>query len=156
MCEVEKLLVQNLLSLRRYALKLTKNASNADDLVQSTCVKILASKEKFELGTNFKGWSARVMFNLFATEHNRHAKFGSTVDGEELALEVREPRSHEESFEVKEILALIGKMNPIHREVLLMAGAEKEYPEMAEALNVPIGTIRSRLSRAREDIAHYR
>jgi RNA polymerase sigma-70 factor, ECF subfamily len=144
--------------LYNFAHWLTRNRDEAEDLVQETYFKALRGFSSFELGTNFRAWMYRILRNTFLTSC---AGLKATVtlptgdpeeeEGPELAVEFVTPetilidRSNSDLIE-REINEL-----PVHfREVLLLCEVEEmSYQEIAETLSVPIGTVMSRLSRAR-------
>jgi RNA polymerase sigma-70 factor (ECF subfamily) len=144
--------------LYNFAHWLTRNRDEAEDLVQETYFKASRGFSSFELGTNFRAWMYRILRNTFLTSC---AGLKATVtlptgdpeeeEGPELAVEFVTPetilidRSNSDLIE-REINEL-----PVHfREVLLLCEVEEmSYQEIAETLSVPIGTVMSRLSRAR-------
>jgi RNA polymerase sigma-70 factor (ECF subfamily) len=144
--------------LYNFAHWLTRNRDEAEDLVQETYFKALRGFSSFELGTNFRAWMYRILRNTFLTSC---AGLKATVtlptgdpeeeEGPELAVEFVTPetilidRSNSDLIE-REINEL-----PVHfREVFLLCEVEEmSYQEIAETLSVPIGTVMSRLSRAR-------
>jgi RNA polymerase sigma-70 factor (ECF subfamily) len=144
--------------LYNFAHWLTRNRDEAEDLVQETYFKALRGFSSFELGTNFRAWMYRILRNTFLTS-NAGLKATTTLplgdpeeeEGPELAVEFVTPetilidRSNSDLIE-REINEL-----PVHfREVLLLCEVEEmSYQEIAETLSVPIGTVMSRLSRAR-------
>jgi RNA polymerase sigma-70 factor (ECF subfamily) len=132
--------------LYNFAHWLTRNRDQAEDLVQETYLKALKGFSSFQLGTNFRAWMYRILRNTFLTS------CAEDDEGPELAVEFVTPetilidRSNAYLIE-REIDEL-----PVHfREVLLLSEVEEmSYQEIAETLSVPIGTVMSRLSRARK------
>jgi RNA polymerase sigma-70 factor, ECF subfamily len=145
--------------LYNFAHWLTRNRDQAEDLVQETYLKALKGFSSFQLGTNFRAWMYRILRNTFLTSC-AGLKATTTLplddaeddEGPELAVEFVTPetilidRSNADLIE-REIDEL-----PVHfREVLLLCEVEEmSYQEIAETLSVPIGTVMSRLSRARK------
>jgi RNA polymerase sigma-70 factor (ECF subfamily) len=143
--------------LYNFAHWLTQNRDEAEDLVQETYAKALRGFSSFQLGTNFRAWMYRILRNTFLTSRTG-LRATSTVpldmdeDAVDLAVESETPEtiliSRHDSQAVQSAIAGL----PIHhREVLLLCDVEEmSYQEIAETLSIPIGTVMSRLSRARK------
>lgn len=137
--------------LNRFALKLCKNRSDADDLVQTTIMRALAHRDSFEEGTKAFSWLSRIMYNSFATTYKRKIRYESQYDPEPEIMKVQFESSQEDKVMLHEVQAAMQELCPQHRDILmLICGYEMTYEEAAIHLNIPIGTVRSRLSRARE------
>lgn len=139
--------------LRKFASKLTRNNSEADDLLQSTLLRALEKNDYFETGTDLFKWSSKIMYNIFVTEYRRKVKFETQYDPES-HIENRsvEPDQHVK-LEVKVLAKAMEQMSPEHREILVLVCVKgMQYQEVAEMLNIPVGTVRSRLSRARNQL----
>jgi RNA polymerase sigma-70 factor (ECF subfamily) len=145
--------------LYNFARWLTRNTEEAEDLVQETYVKALKGFSSFQLGTNFRAWMYRILRNTFLTSRTglkvtMTVPLDSEDDGPELAVESDTPetilfqRSNREQLE-----GAIDEL-PVHfREILLLCEVEEmSYQEIAEALSIPVGTVMSRLSRARKTL----
>jgi RNA polymerase sigma-70 factor, ECF subfamily len=142
--------------LYNFAHWLTQNRDEAEDLVQETYAKALKGFSAFQLGTNFRAWMYRILRNTFLTSRTG-LKATMTVpldpeaDGPELAIEPETPETILIARSSSELLQnAIGEL-PVHfREIILLCEVEEmSYQEIAETLSVPIGTVMSRLSRAR-------
>jgi RNA polymerase sigma-70 factor, ECF subfamily len=145
--------------LYNFAHWLTQNRDEAEDLVQETYAKALRGFSSFQLGTNFRAWMYRILRNTFLTSRTG-LRATSTVpldmneDAVDLAVESETPEtiliSRHDSQAVQSAIAGL----PIHhREVLLLCDVEEmSYQEIAETLSIPIGTVMSRLSRARKTL----
>ena len=143
--------------LYNFAHWLTRNREEAEDLVQETYTKALRGFSSFQIGTNFRAWMYRILRNTFLTSRTG-LKVTMTVpldtdeDGPELAIERDTPETL--LFERSNRELIEGAMDdlPVHfREILLLCEVEEmSYQEIAETLSVPIGTVMSRLSRARK------
>lgn len=140
---------QYLLSL---ALGLCKSKSQANDLVQDTMVRALRHQDKFEPGTNMKAWLSRIMKNLFYNQWRR------SIRGSEILEQVKQEYQPEEishqafsKLEVEAILKLLkAKMSPDFFAVLFYCDHKDfAYKEAAELLDIPLGTVMSRLYRGR-------
>lgn len=142
--------------LFNFARWMTQNREEAEDLVQETYTKALKGFSSFQLGTNFRAWMYRILRNTFLTSRTG-LKVTMTVPldteegGPEFAIESDTPETL--MFERSNRELLQGAMDelPINfREILLLCEVEEmSYQEIAETLSVPIGTVMSRLSRAR-------
>jgi RNA polymerase sigma-70 factor (ECF subfamily) len=142
--------------LYNFAHWLTQNREEAEDLVQETYAKALKGFSSFQLGTNFRAWMYRILRNTFLTSRTG-LKAASTVpldsqeDGPELAVENENPETIlMKSSDSGMVQSAIDGLPVNYREVLLLCEVEEmSYQEIAETLSIPIGTVMSRLSRAR-------
>jgi RNA polymerase sigma-70 factor (ECF subfamily) len=147
--------------LYNFAHWLTQNRDEAEDLVQETYVKALKGFSSFQLGTNFRAWIYRILRNTFLTSR-KGLKVTMTVpldfDEEEEAPVPTVERDTPETLLLarssRELLQKTIEELPVHfREVLLLCEVEEmSYQEISETLAVPIGTVMSRLSRARQTL----
>jgi RNA polymerase sigma-70 factor, ECF subfamily len=143
--------------LYNFAHWLTHNREEAEDLVQETYAKALKGFSSFELGTNFRAWIYRILRNTFLTSR-KGLKVTMTVpldaeeDGQEVAIERDTPETILFARANQEQLASAMDALPVYfREILLLCEVEEmSYQEIAETLSVPMGTVMSRLSRARK------
>ena len=106
--------------LQKFALRLTKNKADADDLVQSTCLRALEKIYFFEEDTNLFGWTSKIMFNLFATEYRRKMKFESQSDPESILNNQAVPPMQEIGAEVEKIKRAMLKLKPDHQEIVVL------------------------------------
>jgi RNA polymerase sigma-70 factor (ECF subfamily) len=142
--------------LCNFAQWLTQDRSEAEDLVQETYAKALKGFSSFQLGTNFRAWMYRILRNTFLTSRTG-LKTAATVsldeeeDGPELAVDNETPESILMTRSDSQLLQKAIAALPVHyREAILLCEVEEmSYQEIAETLAVPIGTVMSRLSRAR-------
>ena len=138
--------------LRRYALKLARNHPDADDLVQDCLLRALARGHQFEPGTNLAAWLMTILRNLFLTRYQR-AKRVVEVELEPEIAEVfmEAPQLH--SVELRDAEMAIRDLKPEQRQVIHKCGVEGvSYEDAASEMGVSVGTIRSRLSRARSQL----
>ena len=143
-------IVEHIPRLRRYARALTGHPFRADDLVQDTLERAFAKWHLWRTGTNLRAWLFAVMHNVFVNqlEANRHERDHLPLDA---AAEGQTPPIHDARLGLAEIAAAIERLPVEQREVLLLVALEElKYEEVAKVLHVPIGTVMSRLSRARE------
>lgn len=137
--------------LRRYARALTRDTHRADDLVQDTLVRALAKQHLWQAGTNLRAWLFTLMHNQHVNDVRKSNREGGNVDVEDMAsvlVATTDPTARRQLRELERSLAQL----PLEqREAILLVGLEGlRYDEAAAVLGVPIGTVRSRLSRGRE------
>ena len=148
--EIETLLPR----LSSFARFLTKNASDADDLVQDSVQRALLKSNQFTPGTNLRAWMFTIMRNTHINEIRRRARRGITTDA--FACEDLFPvaAGQEERMQLHDLSRAFDRLSDDHRAVVEMAGIQgRSYQEMSDQLGVPVGTIRSRLSRARAQLS---
>jgi len=137
--------------LRRYARALMRDASRADDLVQDTIVRALAKQHLWQPDSNLRAWLFTLMHNQHVNNVRRFAREGAAVDVDDVAADLVAVSDPMASRELSELNIAIARLPEEQRQVLLLIGLEGiRYDEAAAVLDVPIGTVRSRLSRARE------
>lgn len=146
-------IVEQIPSLRRYARALSGgNAADADDLVQDTLERAYAKWNLFRSGSRLRPWLFSIMHNLFINELRRpeRREVPGSMD-EVLAISTPAPQEHQ--VLVAEILTAVGRLPPDQREVLLLVAVEEfSYAEAARILDIPTGTVMSRLFRARAQL----
>jgi RNA polymerase sigma-70 factor, ECF subfamily len=141
--------------LYNFAHWLTQNRDEAEDLVQETYVKGLRGFSSFQMGTNFRAWMYRILRNTFLTSRTGlkvTIPLDAENDGPELAVDSKTPETLAISRSDSQLLQHALDDLPVHfREILLLCEVEElSYQEIAETLSIPIGTVMSRLSRARK------
>jgi RNA polymerase sigma-70 factor (ECF subfamily) len=144
--------------LRRYARVLTGDASRADDLVQETLARGWEKRRLWAAGTDLRAWLFTIMHNVFVNQRALAVREAQNVslDGDADAggawqVPVRAPQ--QAHVELIEVLAALSRLPPEQREVLMLAAVEEmRYEEIATVLSIPVGTVMSRLSRAREKL----
>jgi len=144
-------------SLYNFAHWLTQNREEAEDLVQETYAKALKGFSSFRLGTNFRAWMFRILRNTFLTSRTG-LKATATVPlepeegGPELAVESVTPETIlMDRLSQESVRGAMDQLPVNFREILLLCEVEEmSYQEIAETLSIPIGTVMSRLSRARK------
>ena len=146
-------LMGSLKSLRAYAISLTRDIHRAEDLVQETVLKAISKQETFEAGTNLQAWLFTILRNLFLSAHRRTQREVEDADGIHAAGMITIP-DQEDRLAVQDLHAALAKLPREQREALLLMGAEGlSYEEAAEALATKVGTIKSRVNRARTRLA---
>lgn len=144
---------QHIPRLRRYARALTGDRSRADDLVQDTLERALVKFHLWRQGTDLRAWLFTIMHNVYVNQvrANASAAVVSTVDDEATQFGIRATQA--DRLEVLDLETALARLPQEQREVLLLVGLEQmTYEESAGVLNVPIGTVMSRLSRGREKL----
>lgn len=138
--------------LRLYALSLTHDRDRANDLVQETVMKALSGRASFRPGTNFSGWIFRIQRNEFISSLRRQKP---TVPIDTAVAESLTQRpAQENGLVMREFLRAFGQLSPGQREALVLAVVEGQpYDVIAAQVGVSIGTIKSRVSRARATLA---
>jgi RNA polymerase sigma-70 factor (ECF subfamily) len=137
--------------LRRYARSLTFDASAADDLVQTALERALAHWHQFDQRRDILVWTLSIAHNAFMDDRRRHARTPlASWDEANGSLEERHP-AHSPDIGLRlDLVAALKQLSPEQREPLLLVTLEQlSYAECAELLQVPIGTVMSRISRAR-------
>ena len=149
-------LVAALPRLRRYARVLTGDAHRADDLVQDTLARAWDKRRLWRAGSDLRAWLFTIMHNVHVNQFSLRQRERAHVsldadDGPEAGWEVSVRATQSDRIELNEVFAQIGQLPVEQREVLILAAVEElRYDEIARLLGVPVGTVMSRLSRARE------
>src|SRR5580765_982078 len=139
--------------LRRYARALTRDVARADDLVQSCLARALAKRHLWQPGTDLRAWLFTILHNQHVNDVRRSVREGVAVDIEEMASVMSVAPRASAVLELRDLEAAIAKLAPEQRQVILLVGLEgMQYEEVALILGVPVGTVRSRLSRGREQL----
>ena len=140
-------------SLRAFAVALTYNLDAADDLVQDTILRAWKNIDRFEVGTNLNAWLFTILRNGFYSQHRKKRREVEDPDGS-FAARLRAPPEQPATCDVQDMLKALGKLRVEHREALLLIVAEGlSYEEAAQVCGVPVGTIKSRVNRARVRLA---
>ena len=149
----QQALVEQTESLRKFAIKLTGNMQDADDLMQSTVLRALEKKDLFQEGTDLFKWTSKIMFNLFVSQYRRKTKFESQYDPEDVINSQSVEADQDTKMELASVRDAMEMLSPDHKEILVMVCIKgMRYQEVAAMLDIPVGTVRSRLSRAREQL----
>jgi RNA polymerase sigma-70 factor (ECF subfamily) len=135
--------------LRGFARSLSGNRDRADDLVQETLAKAIANREKYRQGTNLHAWLVTILRNQYYSEGRRRWREVSDAEGT-YAARLTEAPEHDGRMEMLEFLGALQVLPPDQREALILVGASGlSYEQAAEVLGTRIGTVKSRVSRAR-------
>lgn len=145
---------QNLLKMKEglegFAFSLTNDRSDADDLVQDTFLKALLNQEKFEDNTNLKAWTYTIMRNTFINNYRRMVRINTIVDKTDDAYLLNtSSKSYlglpQSDFNHEEIKTVIKNLDETQRIPFEMQNAGYKYKEIAEELDLSIGTVKSRI-----------
>jgi RNA polymerase sigma-70 factor, ECF subfamily len=140
--------------LRAFALSLTNDPSRADDLVQDTILRAWTHRSRFQPGTNLEAWLFTILRNSFYSEH-RKRKHEVEDPGETYAGRLSVPPAQEAGLEMNELRLALACLPGRQREVLLLVGVEGlSHEKVAAIQGVAVGTIKSRVNRARSRLAH--
>jgi RNA polymerase sigma-70 factor (ECF subfamily) len=136
-------------ALRAFAWSLSRNGSDADDLVQDTLIKAWTNREKFEPGTNLRAWLFTILRNTYYTAAMRRRRETADPEGRH-AAGVPIQATQEWSIALKSLQEALHKLPDEHREALVLVGAAGlTYEEAAAICGCAVGTIKSRVNRAR-------
>ncbi|MGB5813234.1 MAG: sigma-70 family RNA polymerase sigma factor [Polyangiales bacterium] len=135
--------------LSRTALRLTRGASLADDLVQETLTRAWQSRASFQPGTNARAWTHRILFNTYVNHYRKKKRERDALE-QIRALPQKTARQAHEGFG-DEVLTALGELQPEFREAVeLVDVAQLSYQDAAQHLACPVGTVMSRLHRGRK------
>ncbi|MCB0521830.1 MAG: RNA polymerase sigma factor [Lewinellaceae bacterium] len=144
-------------SLRAFSLKLTGSESDANDLYQDTAYRIISNADKFQADTNFKAWAVTIMRNIFINNYRKKMRRGVILDqtpnnyyinsGGQLIENDGETR-----MAYKELLRMVSALPEDFKRPFWMAYKGYKYDEIAEKLDAPLGTIKSRIFFARRKL----
>lgn len=140
--------------LRNFALMLTSNREDADDLVQDTTLKAIDSENKYVDNVNFKGWVFTIMRNLFINNYRRMVRSNTMLDHTEDLVHLNMPQDSgyetpDGAISVADINAAIASFDDGYRVPFSLHLAGYRYAEIAERVNLPLGTVKSRIFYAR-------
>ncbi len=141
-------------SLHNFAVSLTRNPTAADDLVQDTLLRAWRSRGSFKAGTNLGAWLFTIMRNAFYSVHRKQAREVSDTDGDHAARLATVP-AQGGHLDLQDVQAALERLPTVMREALILVAVENaSYEEAAEILKCRIGTVKSRVWRARDQLAH--
>ena len=139
--------------LRRYARSLTRDAVDADDLVQECLARALGKLHLWTVGTDLRAWLFRILHNEYVSQIRRAARQGIAVDWCEYESTLTCAPVQIEQLEIRDLVRALTSLPKEQRTAVLMIGLAKgDYYEVASMYKVPVGTIRSRLSRGRKTL----
>lgn len=144
-------------ALKPFAIKLTKDSDDANDLLQETLMKAFKNKEKFTEGTNLKAWLYTIMKNTFITNYQRMVRRGTFIDTTDNLHFINSSSTQIENraagnFALRDINVSIEKLDEVYRVPFMMYFRGFKYHEIAERLEIPIGTVKNRIHIARKEL----
>jgi len=140
-----------------FALRLTRNYEDAQDLMQETTLRAYKHRDKFAIGTNFKSWSSTIMRNTYINRYRKmknRRHVNEPVENFLYAVENKAATANggEAKMNMQELQGKLALINEIYRVPFLMFYRGYEYREIAGHLNIPIGTVKSRIFLARKKL----
>ena len=140
--------------LRRYAVCLTRNPDMADDLVQECVLKAIEKREQFQFGTHLRRWLFTILRNLVIDRHREGQRRGPHLPISDMDREIRQPASQEDHIALREVEARLAALKPSDRQIIYLSVLSGlDHAEIAQHMNVAVGTVKSRLSRTRAKLA---
>jgi len=141
-------------SLRAFAISLSGNGDRADDLVQETLLRALANIDSFQPGSNLPAWLFTILRNLFHSEYRKRRREVEDPDGSYAGRLKAQPEQGSR-LDFEDFRTALAKLPPDQREALLLVGASGfSYEEAANICQCAVGTIKSRVNRARSRLAN--
>jgi len=136
-------------ALRAFAWSLSHNGSDADDLVQDTLIKAWTNRDKYESGTNLRAWLFTILRNTYYTQISRRRREVRDETGE-YASTLKSAPTQDWTIAMRDLQSALAELPSEHREALILVGAAGlSYEEAAEICGCALGTIKSRVNRAR-------
>lgn len=144
-------------SLQPFAMKLTKDSEEANDLLQETLLKAYTNREKFSEGTNLKAWLYTIMKNTFITNYQRMVRRGTFIDTTDNLHFINSSDTKIENraygdFALKDINEAIDDLDDVYKTPFMMYFRGFKYHEIADRLEIPIGTVKNRIHIARKQL----
>jgi RNA polymerase sigma-70 factor, ECF subfamily len=153
MSEFTKLLETEIPRLRRYARALTRDPVRADDLVQDCLVRAIAKQHLWQPETNLRAWLFTILHNQNINDIRRSIREETKIPAEEVTPPLTVACDPTSALQIRDLERALATLAAEQRQVILLVGLEgMRYEEVAAILNIPIGTVRSRLSRGRETL----
>ncbi|HUK60889.1 MAG TPA: sigma-70 family RNA polymerase sigma factor [Stellaceae bacterium] len=151
MADICKKIEEEIPRLRRYARALTRDVNAADDLVQDCLTRALSKVHLWQKGTDLRAWLFTILHNQYVNHVRRAVREGAAVGLSDSEPLLTSAPNQSKRLELRDLERAIARLPEEQRSVLLLVGLEgMRYEEVAQVLDVPVGTIRSRLSRGRE------
>ena len=139
-------------NLRRFARSLTHDAVDAVDLVQECLARALGKLQLWKVGTDLRAWLFRILHNEYVSQIRRAARQGTAVDWSEYESSLTYAPDQIDHLEIRDLVRALTSLPEEQRTAVLMISLTSDYYEAAAACKVPVGTIRSRLSRGRKTL----
>lgn len=146
-------LVKEMDKLRGFALRLSEQPTDADDLLQASLLKAMEKKHTFRPGSNLFAWCSKIMYNTFVSGYRRRKKHESQYDPEPIIAAQACPDRSLDHLRCAEVNDALNALSGDHQRVIKGVCVDgHQYQEVANSLDIPVGTVRSRLSRARHEL----
>jgi RNA polymerase sigma-70 factor (ECF subfamily) len=144
-------------TLRPFAMRLTKDAEDANDLLQETAMKAFLNRDKFSDGTNLKAWLYTIMKNTFITNYQRMVRRNTFIDTTDNLHYINSSDALTENlafytFAMRDINHAIERLDENYKRPFLMHFNGYKYHEIADQLSIPIGTVKNRIHIARKEL----
>lgn len=147
--------LQHMAALRRYAILLLGSVNDADDVVQETLMRILNQGKPVAEIRDLRSYLFATLHNIYIDDTRRQRRMASQVPIENVLSTLSSPATQHKRLELRDLAHALGRLPIEQREVVLLVGIEgMSYADAAKTLDVPVGTIMSRLSRGREALRH--
>lgn len=145
------------ISLKPFAMKLTKDSEEANDLIQETMMKAFKNRDKFADGTNLKAWMYTIMKNTFITNYQRMVRRNTFIDTTDNLHFINSTSNSiqngaYEKFALSDITTAVDSLPDTYKTPFMMHFRGFKYHEIAEKLDIPIGTVKNRIHIARKDL----
>ena len=143
--------------LHSFAYKLTKNGEDAKDLFQETAFRAMTNRDKFRAGTNFKAWLFTIMKNIFINNYRKKMKSNTIVDSTDNMYYINSgstviANNADSNIMMDELTKMIDSLEESMRVPFLMHYEGYKYQEIADHLELPLGTVKSRIFFARKEL----
>ena len=144
-------------TLKAFSLKLTGDSADAEDLYQDTAMRIIANADKYQANTNFKAWAVTIMRNVFINNYRKKVRRGVILDQTSNNYYINSGRHDinndgEGNVAYGELLKMVNRLGEEFRVPFWMAYQGYKYDEIADKLEVPLGTVKSRIFFARKKL----
>lgn len=149
-------MVKEIDGLKKFAHKLTRDEHDAEDLTQSTLLRAMEKQHLFEQGSDFFKWSSKIMYNQFVSGYRRKVRFESQYDPEPVINQQSKPDNQIREFYMKEVGEAFSDLSSGQKKIINKICLQgKKYETVAKEFDIPVGTVRSRLYRAREQLENH-
>jgi len=153
MDDLSGLIEAQIAPLRRYARALTRDPTAVDDLVQETVARALSKIRLWQEYTDMRAWLFTILHNQYINQFRRLAREGKVVSGGDNELSETRPPNQIDRLELRDLDRALTKLPEEQRSVILLIGLEgMPYKKVAKITGIPVGTVRSRASRGREEL----
>lgn len=158
--EFQSMIVELKSPMRAFAMNLTRDRDDALDLVQETYFRALSNQEKFHEGTNLKAWLLTIMKNIFINNYRRASKRNTIVDTTDNMFLINSAgaitgNQAENDFVMKDLMRAINQLDEDYKKPFIMHYQGFKYEEIADDMQLPLGTVKSRIFFARKQMKDF-